>query len=1138
MANIQLEFPVLIRKYPDNYYEVKPLLFSYGRAFVQDFQKALDQLRLNILKDLRRKQVDRDMIDELMWLKFCPEISLESLHLEFKSGSQFVNQHFTISTFTINNQLVIHLPDFGNHMFMIKDPRLLRPLSDKNIIEKISDTIKALLRSERTQQKKPLELEDYASRKGEFVSILRFKININNPIPEIYTERNLFESLFGDKKFYGATELYKVSQSLNDLYPGLLHSAYFMDAQVGRVENLVFRDEPVALALVGKAGTGKTSILHQAVRNYLDRQKDPFSRFTREVFHIDPNRIIAGMSVVGMWQKRLESIIHYTMKPGKKRKPHILYVDNPVALFRIGKSASNDMTLSTVFKSYLEKHQLPFVIEATPEEWKIIQETDRRFADLFRVLRFTEPPYEKAVEISVKQRAVMEGSKRIRLQNDALMKLFSLHRLYMQQNALPGSVVEYMKQLAVKYNNIVNEESLSKDFSQRSSLNPKLFDHKVLGKDEVSQAIQKRLIGQTDAVTFMSEIVHVINAGMNDPSKPMASMLFIGPTGVGKTEAAKVLANYLFDSEDNMLRFDMNEYIDSDAVRRLIGDFHNPEGQITGRVRYNPFCVLLLDEIEKAHPDVHDLLLQMLGEGRLTDSAGNTVDFSNTIIIMTSNLGATRAARELGYVKNQESLTQTYKKAVEDFFRPELLNRIDEVIIFQRLTIDEIIRIAQIMITELLSREGFIRRTTILKIQSNALRIISERGFDSSMGARSLKRNIEKEVTELAANYLIDITPDTPVLFELFISKSKLVPRLIPFRNIDKDESLNLPVFQKNETHEDRLKIMLEKLKEMEDEVISFREEQEADKTHARKNHYGQTELYTLTDQIRLLKDEVENNLLDMEIGKRQEGLSDVRFKVRGYGVNMARRSFIYIDHKFIQDVYKQLEIRDYLNEVYKSQSNMLGDEDSELYGLLIRFAFLNYFRAGLKNNKTDRVCIHIKPLLDQEKETFRIYDMPFLNIWKDWPFLNRVKGPNGLYKEDETVLNAETHILFQGPMIYNLLKHEEGVHLFYHEGRMFPVLVTVECLENEQSFDSFISGKENDHKKALSELQQGKIEVEELPPINGRIVRIYVQDKMNPAYDLITDLRTGTMLKESPMSEYNANLLMYYNIADNYKLF
>ncbi len=1138
MAKIQLEFPVLIRRYPNNHYLAKPLFFDFGQAFMNGFQKALDQLRLNLLKDLRRRTMDKDRIDELLWMKFCPETSLGSLHLEFKSGNQFVNQPFTISWFIINDYLVLHLPDFNNHMLMLENPGLINPLSDKDIIEKISDSIKALIRLERSKRENPPDLKKYASRKGEFISILRFKVFIANPIPEVFNPGKLFESLFGDKKFHGAIELYEVGQSLNELYPGSLQNAFLMNEQVEKIETLLFRREPVALAIVGKPGTGKTSILHEAVRSYIAKQKDPFSKGTREVFLIDPNRIIAGMSVVGMWQKRLESIINYIIEPAKKRSPHILYVDNPVALFRIGKSASNDMTISAVFKAYLEKQQLPFVIEATPEEWKIIQETDRRFADLFRVLRISEPAYEKAVEISVKQRAIMEARQPIRLENDALMKLYSLQRLYMHQSALPGSVVEYMKRLGVKYSSIVKEEEVSKDFSERSSLNPKLFDHKVIGEDEVAHAIQKRLIGQTDAVIAMSEVVHVINAGLNDPSKPMASMLFIGPTGVGKTQAAKVLANYLFDSEDNMLRFDMNEYIDSEAVRRLIGDFHNPEGQLTGRVRYNPFCVLLLDEIEKAHPDVLDLLLQVLGEGRLTDSAGNTVDFSNTIIIMTSNLGAARAARELGYVKNPESLTQTYQKAVEDFFRPEMLNRIDEVVIFKRLAIDEIIRIAQIMITELLSREGFIRRTTILKIQADALRVISERGFDSSMGARSLKRNIEKEVTELAANYLIDVTPDTPVLFELFISKSRLVPRLIPFRNIEQDESLILPVFDKKSTHEDRLKVLFEDLLDIENAVITFREAIEVTNTYAVNDTYAHAELLTLTDQVRILKAEVESSLLDIQMGHRQEGLSNIKFKIRGFAVNQARRIYVTLDHKILQDIYKQLEIRDYLNEVYKSLSNMMGAEDSEIYDFLIQYAFLRYFWEGLKNKTTDRVCIHIKPLMDQEENTFRIYDMPVLNLWKNWPFVREIKGPKGVYKEDAIVVNTENHLFLEGPMIYNLLKYEDGVHLFYHEGRMFPVLVTVSRLKSGQTFESFISVKEKTLEKALQDLEQGKITVEELPPINGRIVRLYVQDKMNPAFDLITDLRTGTMIKESPMSEKSANLLMYHNIPDKYKLF
>ena len=234
-----------------------------------------------------------------------------------------------------------------------------------------------------------------------------------------------------------------------------------------------------------------------------------------------------------------------------------------------------------------------------------------------------------------------------------------------------------------------------------------------------------------------------------------------------------------------MMRFDMNEYIDGGAVHRLIGDEHNPEGHLTGKVRYQPYGIVLFDEIEKAHPRVHDLLLQVLDDGRLTDSLGKTVDFTGTIIIMTSNVGARAASAQVGFDTGQRDDSSVYRKAVENRFRPEFINRIDRIVIFESLQLEHILSIARLQIKELLKRDGFVRRTTILNISSDALEWVARRGYDEKMGGRALKRQIEKDLTTLSAEQLITTHTDNPIIFDILFEDQKLVPKITPLAFCD-----------------------------------------------------------------------------------------------------------------------------------------------------------------------------------------------------------------------------------------------------------------------------------------------------------------------------------------------------------------
>ncbi|NJK83563.1 MAG: ATP-dependent Clp protease ATP-binding subunit [Saprospiraceae bacterium] len=259
------------------------------------------------------------------------------------------------------------------------------------------------------------------------------------------------------------------------------------------------------------------------------------------------------------------------------------------------------------------------------------------------------------------------------------------------------------------------------------------------------------------------------------------------------------MCEYLLGSETYLLRLDMNEYIDGYAVSRLIGDYANPEGVLTGQVRHRTFGVLLLDEIEKAHPSVHDLLLQVLDDGRLTDSLGRVVNFSNLIIIMTSNIGAQDIGRKIS-ITSDISDEAIYRKAIEVHFRPEFINRIDKIVTFKPLEKAHILNIARLQINALLQRDGFMQRSTILNISEETLAWLAEQGYDKSMGGRAMKRKIESEITTLSAEQLNSIQSNAPIIFDVDYDKTlaQLTPTVHHLQfEIGTDETLWSPFIPK-----------------------------------------------------------------------------------------------------------------------------------------------------------------------------------------------------------------------------------------------------------------------------------------------------------------------------------------------------
>ena len=632
----------------------------------------------------------------------------------------------------------------------------------------------------------PPDPESWEAHRGDRVERLSIEFWPRWPEPGRAPEGRL--GIDGEEPGIGATEILHVASSLGDLYPTGLHLDTEPDPRVPALAHLLYVDRrPSPLALVGPSGAGKTTIVHAAVRRTMHEESERHQncQFPRTaVFHLDPSRVVAGMRLLGQWERRMTVILRYVACPGEDRPRHALYVDNPVALARIGRSAGSALTLCAVLRPCLERREFPFVIEATPEEWLRLEELERSFTDLFRVERVTPPPPERAA------RMIVAGVRRLQLLTPGSLSMASVRRLielearYPSPRVSPGGPLDRASRLLNAGEGVpvgvADVDALVVGGSGVAGwLHPK---NRVDGAD-LRGRIEARLIGQPEAAGAMADAIQVLHAGLARPGKPLATWLLVGPTGVGKTEAAKVLTDLIYEDRTRLLRIDMNEYVDDDAADRLLGTAGRP-GTLTGRVRSTPHAVVLLDEIEKAHPMVQDLLLQLLDEGRLTDGDGRLVDFERVVVVLTSNAGAAEHARATGFTRRGEATPATsglagggFRAAVEAAFRPEFINRLDRIIEFQPLSLDHVRRITRLQVDRVREREGFQRRILVFAVDDAAVDLLARAGFDPAMGARALKRVVEAQLIQPLAALFAELPLETPVILHMGREGDRVVTR-------------------------------------------------------------------------------------------------------------------------------------------------------------------------------------------------------------------------------------------------------------------------------------------------------------------------------------------------------------------------
>ncbi|MEO1434030.1 MAG: AAA family ATPase [Bacteroidota bacterium] len=996
-------------------------------------------------KEIRRSfkgfELERKNMDDLFWYLFNPEIEYQTYSMDVVVGAQLIQGQFGAAHFMLKGLCFVILPAFDSYLFVATP----NARGKYDLRAEIEEVVTKFVREHKKNHGDKFEVADYTSEKGDFVTTVNLSVNIDNA-PFAF-EEDPFEAFFarmsGNFEFRGEVEIERVGSNLNEKYPSELVRAYYVEENVKRLSSILYGTDNTPLVIVGEEGVGKRSLIHETIFRYCELHSKEREERLERVWHIDPTRIISGMSIVGMWQKRFESILRFVINRREKfdRRTDKILIDNVIAMLRIGKSAQNDMTLADVLKPFLEKRQLQLVLIATPQEWKIIQEKDRRFADLFQVIRQREPDLEWAVKMVVEQRKHLELDNDCQISTLAITQLFAIQRNYLRRKALPGSVMKLLRQLAVKFKGgFIDAPEVRTEFEHYSGMHQEIFDENYkFQKREVRTAITNQLIGQPDAVEALADVIHLIKSKLNNPDKPLSSFLFIGPTGVGKTQAAKVLTNYLMGQEDAMIRFDMNEFIDDYAVQRLIGDYNNPEGLLTGQVRYRPFGVLLFDEIEKANSKVHDLLLQVLDDGRLTDSVGRTVDFTNMIVIMTSNVGARDAASQVGYSKTNASEAAVYRKAVERSFRPEFINRIDQIVIFNPLELAHILNIAHLQIRELLSRDGFVRRTTILNISTEALEWVARRGFDSRMGGRALKRQIERDLTTLSAQQLVGTYSERPIIFDILLKEGKLEPQITSLEFIEPLEEGWLPEFVNERQGRKFYGNMLRRIERLEDQVV---EPKDQEISYGNDSPFIDTsdseidwQFYWFKDVLVEFKESIRRKILGFGHDILEEGpVIPLRLKrVKTASLIITNENSSSKPRDVLRDKLFQEDGLAEIRDMYQFEQAHFDKLQTGFINDLLDMELLQLFSKGFRHQQVDQVLIHFQSAINNQGE-------------------QEIKNLSGLFEDLLTSLELQFSvrrnlaIQVEGHSLIELFEGETGYHLFHRPHKNpLPVLITIE---------------------------------------------------------------------------------------------
>lgn len=551
---------------------------------------------------------------------------------------------------------------------------------------------------------------------------------------------------------------------------GKLDPVVGRETEIARVIEILGRRKKNNPMLIGEPGVGKSAIVEGIALRIAGGSISP-ALAKKRLISLDIALVVAGTKYRGDFEKRLKSII----KEASSNPDIILFIDEFHTIVGAG-GAQGSLDAANILKPALARGELQCIGATTMDEFAKIVEKDEALDRRFQKIVVEPTDIQQSITILENLKPNYEDFHKVTYSDEAIEACVRLTDRYITDKSLPDKAIDALDEAGsmIRLNltkdkrtgNIVDAEDIATVVSKMTGIPVnKVAESEGNRIMKMKGRLQSRIIGQDDAIEKVVRAIQRNRAGLKDPNRPIGTFLFFGPTGVGKTQLAKCLAEYLFDSQENMVRIDMSEYMEKFTVSRLVGAppgyvGYEEGGQLSERVRRKPYCVVLLDEIEKAHPDIFNILLQVLDEGRLTDSNGRVVSFRNTIVIMTSNVGS----RELdeygsgvGFATSGKSVSKNrqsvLEKAIRKSFPPEFINRVDERIFFNALTKEDIEKIIDIELKDLRSRAE--EAGYKLVVTPSAKRFIADAGFDPAFGARPLKRAVMKYVEDPVSEFII-----------------------------------------------------------------------------------------------------------------------------------------------------------------------------------------------------------------------------------------------------------------------------------------------------------------------------------------------------------------------------------------------
>ena len=607
------------------------------------------------------------------------------------------------------------------------------------------------------------------------------------------------------------------------------------DKEIERMIQILNRRSKNNPCLIGEPGVGKTAIA-QGLALRIASGSVPAKLLNKEVYLLDMTAVIAGTQFRGQFEARMKAIIDECRNDGNI----ILVIDEIHNIIGAG-DAEHSMNAANILKPSLANGELQMIGTTTLKEYRKYIEKDTALERRFQPIIVEEPSVEDAISILQGIKQYYEDYHHVRISNDIIRQIVNMSEKYIHDRFLPDKAIDILDEACSKIN--LNDKDLydlevlnnqlkevqakkeeaaqadsTEDYQKAAELKTqecalleqidnlkKRMQPKDLTTQDIANVIEswtkipvnkiteeetkkllnlednlhKRIIGQNEAVEAVSRAIRRNRVGLKSTKRP-PSFIFVGPTGVGKTELAKALAYEMFGSEKSIIRFDMSEYMESNSTAKLIGAppgyvGYDDAGQLTERVKRNPYSIILLDEIEKAHNDVFNILLQVLDDGRLTDAQGNTVSFENTIIIMTSNAGSNLNTNSIGFGGTSEASKNRMLGALKDLFRPEFLNRIDEIVAFDSLTSEQLLQIVDLMVSD--TQKVLNDRNIGLILTDEAKKYVLTKGTDLKYGARPLRRAIQRYVEDELSDMILksELTNGKKVLVEYDKEQDKLV---------------------------------------------------------------------------------------------------------------------------------------------------------------------------------------------------------------------------------------------------------------------------------------------------------------------------------------------------------------------------